>query len=1214
MEGIKPDEILSYNDVDNQITKIINETDDKNLSSLTDLNSSILAYAKSTDAAKMSVEDFYSTQVKSTTGILGAIQAIKTYNNISEEDTATRKAYAQAVGNVNASLGKQMTNLNGANATAGTYAKSLVNVTAKTLAMNTATMAANLAINALASIAVQAIITGISKLAHQYEDYQEKLDETINEAHEAATAYREEQDSVDSLLGRYTEIVTSYSDITEAKEELLSIQDELKNKYDDEVEGLDLLNKSYAENIELIRQAKKEAAEETIEKNKSKYDQAEKYLSESAQVWYQANDYGQGSYKGKGNYTKLKSSGWGNWFSDSEAEEIIQRYNNVYVSKQNRETDKNSLFVSGTAEEQLETLTQLYGELSDLWADKDSDSNEIEWLNEISDRIDTLDEQIEKSKNTVEEYKNALSILNSSDSSIPSFMLNEAIDLKNKLTEAETSADKVAAASALSELQEKLYKATEDTDGNIVDQDTREILDVFFEEINSVIDENNKSLIDRINVYKSTLSKFQTETYDTVSNNNDKLVSALQTLMSGGALNSNDIEELIALDSGLVGQFTKTADGYVISLNKLIDTRESYLQDTKDNIAEEIQSNKDYIKEMKSQRELLWRSISYPPSPEAQTELTNIDRNIKSAESAISLWEQYLTLIENSYSEADTILTNFDNVLSEVNTIRSSLSSLIDGEVPDISFFKDYPELYKYATDTKKLREELEKTAKVKAAPIIAQLSHLISISNSENDKANYRAMVKMLHDISDISKEIEIKNSISGIEAVIKNLENEKELQNDILDSLNKQKEAYEKIVSNYETAASTVTSAIDDEISALEEQKQAIEDKYNNEINALQKENEERDRNIELREKELALEKAKNTKVRVYSASRGWIIQTDSNAVSQAQNEYDDTVNNIRIAELEEQRDKETAIYDERIQEYEDYKKLWEDAVNAYQKAQDEINAATILGSNWRERILNKDTSILETFTSNYGHYQNQLHNVIEPQIEDVQNTISAYETQIQVQNDLKSEQEEYLEHYEAYSERVVNATTAQINAYKELSDTISNTDFGSSIQVGAEGVVALAVGDNDNYAGSFANGGIVDKTGKADVHGTKTNPEIMLNANQAVKMWKWLQTSDTMVDGVLQAEKVLDKLNRFMNSAPKTFANMQMSHGAGFDGMPNFIKQIEPKSTVNQNCGNTSNTNVWNFPNAQFDSKDGYDVFKGYMDRYVREVQMDLIIGKK
>lgn len=1163
----------------------------------------------------MSAEDFYATQIKTTKGIFGTYKAIKTYNAISEEDKETRLAYARAIETVNGKLGEQMVNLNGAKATAGTYAKSLINVTAKTLAINAATAALNTGLNLVVSLGVQLLISGISKLAHEYENYQEKLNESIDEAYEAATAYREEQDSIDSLLDRYAEITTNYSDLSDAREELISIQDELIEKYGKEVAGIDLVNKSYGENIELIKQAQKAAAEEYVTENKSKYDNAKKFLDEKSVVETVVDDSGWTSLNTKGNYSKIASPGIGDWASDSNVKDIIDKYDNALITKAVSVGKMyDDLYVSGTAEEQLETLRGLYGELSELWEDMDVDSNEKDWLDGISDRIETLNKNITESTEVVEEWERQLKISESADSKTLGEGLDKANKLKDDLINAKTSSEKFEASSALSDLREKLYARTEDENDNVIDQEGRNILDAFFASIDSVIDENNKTLYEKTNVYKETLSKFQNETYDEISRGGEKISSAMQTLMSGGSLSSDDVVELINLDSSLAGQIRQTADGYTISFNALSEARKSYLQETKDNIKEEIKSNNDYIAELEVQR----RAILNTGTGRYSEELPKVEENIASAESAIAVWEQYLNLIENADSEMDTILSDINNVFSEIDMIKNSLSTLANGESLDTSFFKDYPELYEYAGDTEKLRAELEKMAKLKTAPIIAQLTHLITASDSEEEISKYQAMIKMLQDASGTAKEFEIQSNIAEIEAtieandtIIEKLEKEKELQNDILDTLNAQKEQLENIISNYETAADTVTEAIDEEISALEDQKSAIEDKYNAEIEALQSENEERDLNITLREKELALEKAKNTKVRIYSASRGWTIQTDSEAVKSAQKEYDDALTDVKINDLENQRDAETAEFDEKIKEYEEYKSAWQDVVDSYTKAQNELTTASVLGSNWREMIYSKDTGIINTFAENYAYFQDKLHNQIEPQIADVQNTISAYDDQISAQNTLKDKQQEYLDFYTEYSEKFSELTDSQIEALERLKDAITGGDDAAAVLSMAQ---IQATSDAVTSAvGSYRNGGIVDYTGLAEVHGSKISPEVILNAAQAGKMWKWLQTSDTMVDGVLQADKVMEKFTRFMNSAPASLAEVQTRYTPRFDGTPKFGDFGEPKNIENRNYANTNNSYTWAITGNNMEI-DSYDKFKGYMDRYVREAQMNLAVGKR
>lgn len=111
-------ELMNFDEVSSAINKFKTElqsagtvTDDF----FDDVDKSVTDYIKNTDAANLSAEGFYASQLKQTTGFMGVKEAIATYNRASENGIETQTAYAQAVGQTNTSLGKYLSGLNGAN-------------------------------------------------------------------------------------------------------------------------------------------------------------------------------------------------------------------------------------------------------------------------------------------------------------------------------------------------------------------------------------------------------------------------------------------------------------------------------------------------------------------------------------------------------------------------------------------------------------------------------------------------------------------------------------------------------------------------------------------------------------------------------------------------------------------------------------------------------------------------------------------------------------------------------------------------------------------------------------------------------------------------------------------------------------------------------------------------------------------------------------------
>ena len=99
--------------------------------------------------------------------------------------------------------------------------------------------------------------------------------------------------------------------------------------------------------------------------------------------------------------------------------------------------------------------------------------------------------------------------------------------------------------------------------------------------------------------------------------------------------------------------------------------------------------------------------------------------------------------VDFSYSPSKWIEDNkVEDVISKIDTVKSAISTLDEGESLDFSFFKDFPEFAQYSNDSKKLREELEKIPKLKTAPLLTQLSQMLTRATSEKDKESIRGWI----------------------------------------------------------------------------------------------------------------------------------------------------------------------------------------------------------------------------------------------------------------------------------------------------------------------------------------------------------------------------------------------------------------------------------------------------------------------------------------
>ena len=238
-------------------------------------------------------------------------------------------------------------------------------------------------------------------------------------------------------------------------------------------------------------------------------------------------------------------------------------------------------------------------------------------------------------------------------------------------------------------------------------------------------------------------------------------------------------------------------------------------------------------------------------------------------------------------------------------------------------------------------------------------------------------------------------------------------------IDAIKKSKDeatkAIEKEIKALEKEKDTIIDNIEKETKALEKEKDARKKYWDDQIDALKKANDARKDALELQEKLDALERARNTKVKIYKEGQGFVYDVDQTKVAEAQKELDEYLSEkayedelarleaLRDAELDnyekridalnEYKDKVQESYEEQIdalkqhkealeeqydaeiEMYQNYKQQFEDMVNAYEEQQDALLAKQLAGidiesDNWMTRLDN-----LAEFVRKYNELQKQL-----------------------------------------------------------------------------------------------------------------------------------------------------------------------------------------------------------------------------------------------
>lgn len=412
---------------------------------------------------------------------------------------------------------------------------------------------------------------------------------------------------------------------------------------------------------------------------------------------------------------------------------------------------------------------------------------------------------------------------------------------------------------------------------------------------------------------------------------------------------------------------------------------------------------------------------------------TLMDTNLE----GINSWQDVLDLLntKTTFSLAD-YSEDVDNVQSKITALASAYKEIQDGtfEVGSSGWelVKSYEEFLPYLDDTNGGFEELGKKIKeaMGIAPndLIKQLSQLKGLSDADQKSVNN--LIKVLYKMKDVSLSNLTSDGLltaekNQVQAIIDKINDKKDKEQEYLDTLQEEEDALNDIIDKYQTAGDTAIDYIEKEISSLEDSRDDVESYYDDLIDKLKEENDERDRAIELQEKQDALANAKKKKVAIYSEASGWHLETNSDEVEKAQQELDSLQNEIAIDNLEKEKEAAMQPYTDQIEAFEKYKQAWSDAMSAYTNNQNEMIAQQILGIDWQGKLHNQDIGILNKYQTDYSGYQTKLKDNVQKEKEIIQNRIDQYAKEA-------DEWEKYLKQFDTF---VSDLSDQDVKYFEEL-----------------------------------------------------------------------------------------------------------------------------------------------------------------------------------
>ena len=255
--------------------------------------------------------------------------------------------------------------------------------------------AVNLAVG-LGTLALTAAISGYQK----YKQAQKEMIDNAVESGEELNNWNEELDSSIDSIDDYRKVLadnsSSEADVTSAKEELIKIQDQLVERYGDEAKGIDLVNGKIDDQIEKIKELKREDAQKWLNENQKAIDKAQNKKNSKVDkdgLYYSGElmtNWGSGSWKKTdfmANWGKKQGYdvhaenglGAGTLYSDMGDEKTLEYLNKLSEYLQ---SNKQDALDAGLTEKQYQDI-----------------------LNDVGEEISKVEKDYESYNTILEQYK-----------------------------------------------------------------------------------------------------------------------------------------------------------------------------------------------------------------------------------------------------------------------------------------------------------------------------------------------------------------------------------------------------------------------------------------------------------------------------------------------------------------------------------------------------------------------------------------------------------------------------------------------------------------------------------------------------------------------------------------------------------------------------------------------------------------------------------------
>lgn len=545
-------------------------------------------------------------------------------------------------------------------------------------------------------------------------------------------------------------------------------------------------------------------------------------------------------------------------------------------------------------------------------------------------------------------------------------------------------------------------------------------------------------------------------------------------LKENSILSESDLQALVENGGMFVGEYDQeTSD----AINKVVDAYKQMLE-----YSDQLEETEEEQLNHKREALKLQEEIIKAQQEQLNAEISRIDAELDYLESSggvvtegyykeqirlsKELTEAYEDQINNLYEQRDLVDDGSAEYYSLSAQIEDCEQQIIECKTQQEEWneaIKRLPvdRMQKYINMLKAIKQELDDfltyQETIGQATTKDQFQQLLEI-NEEQVKTLQKQSTELLGLLDDYDygseKFNEVAEELSSIQNETANLVNEmQEYNNEILqipinklEEVNENLEKYsailQSILDDYDQTLSAVTGVLDAQVSELEKLKEQTEDTYKAQIDPLQEQldllnkvNEARQMQMQLEQALYNLQKAQNQKTTMIINSKGEKeYVTDINAVRDAQKEYQDTLYDkqvydleTQIKSLEEERDALLEGYDDEIDRLNKISEKWSEIKNEIQLSADILKANQIFGTEeWQEKVVSgNDQDLYDMFKEWYS---------------------STSEQKTQVDEQIASN-ERIVETMQEFVDRFIDGSISYESALQNVSDLYSKLDSGYS-----------------------------------------------------------------------------------------------------------------------------------------------------------------------